>query len=262
MIPIDQIRNYFPAQIRGNSGFDKHILKEYLQLMILDYLSSTPHIKKMAFIGGTNLRLVKGIDRFSEDLDFDCKEMSNDEFVEMTNGVIQFLERSGLRVVAKDQENPKLTAFRRNLHFPELLFDLGLSGHKEERFLIKVESQDQGIFYPPVIKNIKGCGFFFPFPVPSDGVLCSMKISAMLARAKGRDFYDLMFLLSQAKPDYGFLSKRFEIKSLQAFKQATVELLKKVDLKKKQKDFEHLLFNKANSEKILRFGEFVESLTE
>lgn len=34
MIPIDQIRNYFPAQIRGNSGFDKHILKEYLQLMI------------------------------------------------------------------------------------------------------------------------------------------------------------------------------------------------------------------------------------
>ena len=36
MIQIEQIRNYFPAQIRGNSGFDKHILKEYLQLMILD----------------------------------------------------------------------------------------------------------------------------------------------------------------------------------------------------------------------------------
>ena len=28
---------------------------------------------KIFFIGGTNLRLVKGIDRFSEDLDFDCK---------------------------------------------------------------------------------------------------------------------------------------------------------------------------------------------
>ncbi|WP_160150020.1 hypothetical protein [Parabacteroides sp. Marseille-P3160] len=36
----------------------------------------------------------------------------------------------------------------------------------------------------------------------------------------------------------------------------------KVDLKKKQKDFEHLLFNKANSAKILRFEEFVNSLTE
>ena len=262
MIQIEQIRNYFPVQIRGNSSFDKYMLKEYLQLMILDYLSSTPTIQKMVFIGGTNLRLVKGIDRFSEDLDFDCKDLSKEEFVEMTNGVIRFLERSGLRVEAKDKENPKLTAFRRNIHFPELLFDLGLSGHKEERFLIKVERQYQQVGYSPVVKNIKGCGFFFPFPVPSDGVLCSMKIAAMLARAKGRDFYDLMFLLSQAKPDYDFLSRRCGIHNLQEFKQATIQLLKTVDLKKKQKDFEHLLFNKVNSEKILRFGEFVDSLTE
>ncbi len=262
MIQIEQIRNYFPAQIRENSIFDKYILKEYLQLMILDYLSSTPYIQKMAFIGETSLRLVKGIDRFSEDLDFDCKDLSEDEFIEMTNGVVLFLERSGLQVETKDKDNPKLTAFRRNIHFPELLFDLGLSGHKEQRFLIKVESQDQGIVYPPVIANIKGCGFFFPFPVPSDGVLCSMKISAMLARSKGRDFYDLMFLLAQSNPDYDFLSKRCEVHNLQEFIQATANLLKTVDLKKKQKDFEHLLFNKANSEKILRFGEFIESLTE
>ena len=260
MIRIEQIRNFFPAQIRGDSGFDKYMLKEYLQLMILDYLSSTPSIRKMAFIGETNLRLVKGIDRFSEDLDFDCKEFSKTEFVEMTNGVIQFLERSGLRVEVRDKENPKLTAFRRNIYFPELLFDLGLSGHKEERFMIKIESQDQGISYPHVMTNIKGCGFFFPFPVPSDGVLCSMKIAAMLTRAKGRDFYDLMFLLPQSTPDYDFLSKRCGIHNLQEFKQATSKLLKTVDLNKKQKDFEHLLFNKTSGEKILRFGEFVESL--
>lgn len=42
----------------------------------------------------------------------------------------------------------------------------------------------------------------FSLPRPSDVVLCSMKIAAMLARAKGRDFYDLMFLLVQSKPDY------------------------------------------------------------
>jgi len=89
-----------------------------------------------------------------------------------------------------------------------------------------------------------------------------MKIAAMLARAKGRDFYDLMFLLAQAKPDYDFLSKRCGVHNLQEFKQATAELLKTVDLKKKQMDFEHLLFHKANSEKILRFGEFIDSLTE
>lgn len=260
MINIDQIRKYLPVQIRENTIFDKHILKEYLQLVILDYLSSTPYIRKMAFIGGTNLRLVKGIDRFSEDLDFDCKDLSKEEFIEMTDGVIQFLKLSGLRVEAKDKESSKLIAFRRNIHFPELLFDLGMSGHREERFLIKVESQDQGIYYPSIITNIKGYGFFFPFPVPSDGVLCSMKIAAMLARSKGRDFYDLMFLLAQSKPDYDFLSKRCGIHNLQEFKQATSELLLRVDLKKKQKDFEHLLFNKNNSEKILRFGEFIDSL--
>jgi len=262
MIQIEQIRNYFPAQIRQYSIFDKHILKEYLQLMILDYLSSTPNIRKMTFIGGTSLRLVKGIDRFSEDLDFDCKDLSKDEFIEMTNGVVQFLERSGLRVETKDKDNPKLTAFRRNIYFPELLFDLGLSGYKEERFLIKVETQDQEIAYPQVITHVRGCGFFFPFPVPSDGVLTSMKIAAMLARAKGRDFYDLMVLLAQSEPDYDFLSKRCGVNDLHELKQATIELLKTVDLKKKQKDFEHLLFNKANSGKILRFGEFVDSLTD
>jgi predicted nucleotidyltransferase component of viral defense system len=262
MIYLEQIRNYFPAQIRDNSVFDKHILKEYLQLLILDYLSSTIYVRKMAFIGGTNLRLVKGIDRFSEDLDFDCKGLSKEEFLDMTNGVIRFLERSGLRVEARDRENLKLTAFRRNIHFPELLFDLGLSGHREERFLIKIESEDQGINYKPVIANIKGCGFFFPFPVPSDGVLCGMKIAAMLNRSKGRDFYDSMFLLAQTKPDYDFLSKRCGVYNLQELKIATVELLKTVDLRVKQKDFEHLLFNKTNSEKILRFGEFMGSLID
>ena len=260
MIQIEQIRNFFPALIRDNQVYDKQMLKEYLQLMVLDYLSSTQFIKKMAFIGGTHLRLVKGIDRFSEDLDFDCKELSKEEFIEMSNGVILFLKRSGIRVESKESNNPKLRAFRCNIHFPELLFDLGLSGHKEERFLIKIESQDQGIKYNRQMINIKGCGYFFPFPSPSDGVLCSMKISAMLSRAKGRDFYDLMFLLSQTSPDYDFLSARCGINNLKELKTAIQNLLNTIDLKKKQRDFEHLLFNKINSEKILRFGDFINSL--
>jgi len=55
-----------------------------------------------------------------------------------------------------------------------------------------------------------------------------MKIAAMLTRAKGRDFYDLMFLLSQSQPDYDFLSKRCGV----------------------------------HSEKILRFGNFIHSIKE
>lgn len=100
-----------------------------------------------------------------------------------------------------------------------------------------------------------------PFQVPSEGVMCSMKIAAMLARSKGRDFYDLIFLLSQTKPDYDFLSNRCGVTNLETLKIATKELLNTIDLNKKQKDFEHLLFNKTTSEKILRFGEFIDSLT-
>jgi predicted nucleotidyltransferase component of viral defense system len=260
MMQLESIKNFFPAEIRENVSFQKYLLKEYIQLLILDFLSTTPFIKKLAFIGGTNLRLVRGIDRFSEDLDFDCKDFSKEEFMEMTDAVINFLKRDGLRVEVRDRENKKLTAFRRNIHFPELLLELGLSGHKEERFLIKVESEDQQIPYKPVLVNIKGCGFYFPFPVPPDGILCSMKISAMLSRQKGRDFYDAMFLLAQTQPDYSFLAEKLNIHNLEELKASVFETLKTVNLNMKKRDFEHLLFNKRNSERILSIGDFFQDL--
>ena len=259
MLP-ESIKNFFPVEIRENASFQKYMLKEYIQLLILDFLSTTPFIKKIVFIGGTNLRLVKGIDRFSEDLDFDCKDFSKEEFMEMTDAVINFLKRDGLRVEVRDCEDKKLTAFRRNIHFPELLFELGLSGHKEERFLIKVESEDQQMSYKPILANIKGCGLYFPFPIPPDDVLCSMKISAMLSRGKGRDFYDVMFLLAQTRPDYSFLVKKLNIHNLEELKISVSKMLRTVDLNVKKRDFEHLLFNKRNSERILSVGKFIQDL--
>ena len=260
MIKLDLIKNYFPSEIRNNATFQKYMLKEFIQLSILDFLSSTPFIGKIVFIGGTNLRLVKGIDRFSEDLDFDCKNFSMEEFMAMTDSVLHFLKRSGFRAEIRDTENERLIAFRRNIYFPELLFELGLTAHKEERFLIKVESEDQHINYKQKLVFIKGCGFYFPFPVPTDEVLCSMKISAMLSRKKGRDFYDAMFLLSQSPPDYLFLTERQGIHNLQELKEAAAEAINSVDLNHKKRDFEHLLFNKKNSERILYAGDFFNEL--
>jgi predicted nucleotidyltransferase component of viral defense system len=260
MITIETIRSFYPASIRENSLFDKAIVKEYLQLMILNYLSSTPYVRKLVFIGGTNLRLVKGIDRFSEDIDFDCKRLTRDEFVTMTDGVIQFLQRSGLDAEARDRVNTKLKAFRRSIYFPQMLFEMGLTGHREERLLVKVETEDQKINYQPVIVNIKGCGFFFPFPVPPDQILCSMKIAALLDRQKGRDFYDVIFLMSQTTPDYNFLSQRFGISNLTELKLRIMNLLDGVNLSLKRKEFEHLLINTESSAVIVRFAEFIQSL--
>jgi len=182
-------------------------------------------------------------------------------FSEMTDGVLLFLQNSGLNAIAKDRDNPRLKAFRRSIYFPELLFELGLSGHKEERFLLKIESQDQLVDYKPKMVNIKGCGFFFPMPVPPDAVLCAMKIAAMIDRQKGRDFYDVMFLLSQSSPSYDFLSQTCGISNMDSLKEEAIKVINSIDLEKKTKDFEHLLFNKEKSKQILRVREFFEEIS-
>ena len=260
MISVDTIEKYYSPQIRDNPVLRKFMIKEYLLLLILDFLSETRYIRKLVFIGGTNLRFVKGIDRFSEDLDFDCSGFSKDEFDDMTGSVLQFLKRSGFNAVMKMGDESNLSAWRCNIFFPGFLFEIGLTGHREERFLIKIETEDQQLKYTSVMANIRKCGFFFPVPVPPDSVLCSMKISAMLARMKGRDFYDVIFLLGFSGPDYKILSQRFDINDSKDLKQQIRGMLESVDLSKKRRDFEHLLFNPGNSSIILRFADFIDGL--
>jgi len=98
MLQPEYIKNFFPPEIRESRNQQKYMIKEYLQLLILDYLTTTPFLRKIVLIGGTNLRLTKGIDRFSEDLDFDCKDLSKEEFMQMTDGIILFLQRSGYQI--------------------------------------------------------------------------------------------------------------------------------------------------------------------
>ena len=257
MIDIEYIRSFFPPTIARESRFDRYMLKEYLQLLILDHLATTPYINKVSFIGGTNLRLIQGIDRFSEDLDFDCKELSEDEFMAMTDSVVTYLRQNNIDVETRDKPNPKLTAFRRNLYFPEMLFDLGLTGHKEERLLLKVEAQNQGVPYQPVVANINRMGFFFGVQVPPIDVLCAMKFAAILARQKGRDFYDTIFLLSKTRPNLDFLSAKAGISTIDELKTAIAERLKDIDLNHKKRDFSHLVFNEQNAERILQFPDVV-----
>jgi hypothetical protein len=66
-----------------------------------------------------------------------------------------------------------------------------------------------------------------------------------------------MFLLGQTAPDYSFLSAKCGISNLQMLKESITEVLVTIDLKQKSKDFEHLLFTKSNSSRILSFPEFL-----
>jgi hypothetical protein len=46
MIDIEYIRSFFPPTIARESRFDRYMLKEYLQLLILDHLATTSYINK------------------------------------------------------------------------------------------------------------------------------------------------------------------------------------------------------------------------
>ena len=260
MESIDSIKIFYPPVIAQNKAFDPMILKEYIQCQTLEYLSRQPETAGMAFIGGTCLRLVHGINRFSEDLDFDCKNLDQTRFQRLTDNLLTYLEKCGYKVEAKDKKSDKLTAFHRSIYFPELLYSLHLSGYGEQRFLLKVETQDQEIEYPFETIFLNRCGFLFPLKVAPISVLCAMKVAAVLNRGKGRDFYDLMFLLQRTKPDYGFLEQKNGISNKA---QLITELIKKVgstDLSHRRRDFEHLLIEKSDADRILWFGDLVRNL--
>ena len=134
MESMDHIKIFYSAAIAQNSAYYPMILKEYIQCQVLEYLSRQPEASGMNFIGGTCLRLVHGINRFSEDLDFDCKNLEVPQFRRLTDRLLVFLENSGYKVEAKNKESDQLKAFRRSIYFPELLYSLKLSGYKEQRF--------------------------------------------------------------------------------------------------------------------------------
>ena len=140
MIDLTYIRGFYPPQIANNANFQKHLLKEYIECLAMEWISQSAWSDKLAFIG-----------------------LSQEDFIQMTDGIMRYLTLQGLRVEPRDKENPKLTAFRRNVYFPELLFSLQLTGHREERFLMKIEAQDQGIVYPREMATISRLGFYFSF---------------------------------------------------------------------------------------------------
>lgn len=258
MIDLNYIRGFFPPAIANNAIYQKHILKEYIELLSLEWLSQSEFAKHLTFIGGTNLRLIQGIDRFSEDLDFDCKHLDESAFIAMTDGLIRFLQMQGLQAEARDKDSAILKAYRRNIHFPELLFSLQLTGHREERFLMKIEAQDQDIVYPIEMATVQRMGFYFPVAVPPLPVLLSMKLSALMDRGKGRDFYDTLFLWQRTPPDYTFLMQSTGIANKGQLMEQLRLICTQTNLSLKQRDFEHLLFDPHKSEQILHFMSIVE----
>jgi predicted nucleotidyltransferase component of viral defense system len=84
MIDLTTIENYYSLPEKRQK---RNILREYIQCEILNVIFSSPISAKLAFLGGTALRLLYGNARFSEDLDFDNFSLTVPEFVKLTEHI-------------------------------------------------------------------------------------------------------------------------------------------------------------------------------
>ncbi|MDR2554558.1 MAG: nucleotidyl transferase AbiEii/AbiGii toxin family protein [Fibromonadaceae bacterium] len=277
MISLEQIYSYFP-DMEKTGPLKKQMLREYLQFMILDFLSTRPFINRIILVGGPALRFKYGLDRFTRDLFFNYIDCSEDDFIKMTDSVISFLEKAGVKVESKYKENSNHVLLKRYLYFPKFLFNIKFSVFDEKRFFssigviqsklmqgstIKTKIEEKGFKYKQDLgydsgfETINGCGFSFLFPMPSISTLFSMKLAALILRQNGRDFYDGLFLKKFAKPDYVFLKHRVGVSNKAELHAKITEALKYTDLESKTKDVEHLVFDKKNLERVKNFWKLI-----
>ena len=175
-------------------------MREYLQALVLRSFHESEAFRSLAFVGGTALRFLHGLPRFSEDLDFSL--VSADRY-------------AGQNWMAKVKRDLALAGFspevtwneRKTVHtgwvrLHGILHEAGLSPLANEKMAIQVEVDTR----PPggghcerqiVTRHLS---FLLQYHVlPS---LMAGKIHALLTRryAKGRDWYDLVWYLSQRPP--------------------------------------------------------------
>ena len=65
------------------------ILREFLQVKILNIIYQQKASSLLSFTGGTSLRLLKNLDRFSEDLDFDNLGLEHKNISSIVENVIK-----------------------------------------------------------------------------------------------------------------------------------------------------------------------------
>lgn len=258
MISFDKIKSFFADSLRKNPSHFEYMLKEYFHYRMLDIIFSGKYASKLSFIGGTSLRILNHIQRFSEDLDFDCFQLSGDEFLHLTDKVIAVLRDEGIKVEAEDKDKDlNLAAFRRNVIFPGLLFELGLTGHRKKKLLIKIECEPHHYAYEPIKPIIQKFNVFTQIFAPSPSILLSMETGAVLERGKGRDYYDFIFLSGITDPDFGYLDTKFRITNHSQLYERILASCETTDFGKKSRDFEKLVYNPAETKKVLLFKEYI-----
>lgn len=210
MLDLNFIENY--ARTNHMPLNKRRVVTEYLQTIILEIIASSSYNENVIFMGGTCLRLIYNIQRFSEDLDFDLnlkkKKFYFDKFCDF---ILKELRLQGFKVAIKKKENDILS--RASVKFAEVLQQANLSPLANENLIINIEIDKKPSKH--LITETKIINHFnksFPILVNNKSTLFAEKIKAVLLRkyTKARDFFDLVFFLSDSKnePNYAVLKEK------------------------------------------------------
>jgi hypothetical protein len=182
----------------GSGPAARNLAREFLQAAILAALQRAGAMVPLAFQGGTALRFLYSIRRYSEDLDFAL------ERAEAGYDFRAYLEavRADLRREGYDVELARVSD-QRAVHsgfvrFPGLLHELGLSGHREEALSVKLEVDARPPSGAGLATTVVRRHVLLRVQHHDRASLLAGKLHAILQRPypKGRDFYDLIWYLS------------------------------------------------------------------
>ena len=199
----------------ANTDLEKrNQLREYLQHVILRELFDLGILEKLVFHGGTALRLIHGLERFSEDLDFHVEtsdaELKMTEWTETLNDQLTYQGYQS-ECTPPGEGNVQTT----DVKIAGLLYEVDVSRHREEKLRIKLEVDTN----PPAGFGVdtSRVDYFFPYVVHHHDLpsFLAGKLHALFQRAwtKGRDYYDLMFYLrryNEIEPNLQYLNNALE----------------------------------------------------
>lgn len=184
-----------------------HILEQdYLQAMFLTELYRVTD--SLVFKGGTYLRHVHGLDRYSEDLDFSAT--GTDVTVDPLLATTDRLERYGINAELSDIDE-RSDAILASLRYEGPMFD----GSNRSRGTIELDvSLLDDILEEPIWHRL-----FVPYPETRTVTARCLtiteafaeKIRALGTRTRGRDLYDCWYLLNQdVDIDAAMVANKFE----------------------------------------------------
>lgn len=203
---LDNLHNMI-AQYHTHEEKYNH-LREYLQWLLLKKIDEKGYFKNIAFLGGTALRILYDLRRFSEDLDFSLINNDQYNFENIISDLKKSLELENLEIYTNSKSNKAVgCAF---IRFENILHQLGLTQHKDQKLMIKLEvDQNPPTGFQTQLSLINKVFLLSinHYDLPS---LFAGKLHAVLYRkyTKGRDIYDLIWYITKGiSPNYNLLNQ-------------------------------------------------------